>query len=77
MLNFLRRLAGRGIVESHPLPFELTPESIESRIRGLREIQNLRKEHGNWKGAKTCADEIAQLEAQLAECSEEPSSIIW
>lgn len=75
MLNRLRRLIGLSAPQSDPVLVQLTIEEIDSQIRGLRMMCDLREEHGNWRGARICANEIRRLEEERATLIEPP--ITW
>lgn len=76
MYHWLRRLITRTPRESHPVCDTLTIEEIDSKIRGLRMLHDLRRQHRNWSGANACLKEIIRLRTQRAALEEDVEHVI-
>lgn len=78
MFDWRSLLTGRRTPKSDPVPPQLTIEEIDSQIRGLQMMADLREEHRNWRGAKICCEEIIKLREQRAKLLETPiPTITW
>lgn len=78
MFDWRSLLTGRRTPKSDPVPPQLTIEEIDSQIRGLQMMADLREEHRNWRGARICYREIDQLNKQKAALLETPPpAITW
>jgi hypothetical protein len=62
MLNWLRRRFGLDTLHVYPERYVMSLEHIESEIRGLKMMEELRREHGNWNGAAICRARIKEFE---------------
>lgn len=62
MLNWLRRCFGLETLHVYPERYMMTLEHIESQIRGLQMVEELRRKHRNWRGAQICRERIKEFE---------------
>lgn len=76
MYHWLCRLIGRPPRPSTPVRPDLTIEEIDTKIRGLRMLHDLRYQHRNWSGANACLKEIIRLRTQRAALEEDEHVII-
>ncbi|MNC31322.1 hypothetical protein D3C75_796390 [compost metagenome] len=80
MYHWLRRLIGCAPRPSCDVCDPLTMEEIDSKIRGLRMLHDLRYQHRNWSGANACLKEIIRLRTQRAALEEDEhviAPIVW
>lgn len=81
MYHWLRRLIGCHSRQSVPVRPDLTLEEIDSKIRGLQMVYELRRQHRNWSGANKCLKEIIRLRIQRAAFDEDEHvtiiPIVW
>lgn len=62
MLNWLRRCFGLETLHVYPERYMMTLDHIESQIRGLEMMEELRRKHRNWRGAAICRERIKEFE---------------
>lgn len=62
MLNWLRRCFGLETLRADSKHCMLSLDYIESEIRGLKSMEELRHKHRNWRGVQSCRERIKELE---------------